>query len=39
MTNKQRRKMTVKLVETGDVLNTRIIAALIAEKIKKGGIL
>lgn len=28
--------MTVKLVETGEVLNTRIIAEIVANKIKRG---
>lgn len=28
--------MTVKLIETGDLLNTRVIAAIVANKIKRG---
>ena len=34
--NKHKRKVAVHLVERGDVLNTRIIANIIANKIRKG---
>ena len=29
--------MTVRLVETGEILNTRVIAEIVADKIRKGG--
>lgn len=29
--------MTVKLIETGDLLNTRVIAGIVANEIRKGG--
>lgn len=28
--------MTVRLIETGEILNTRIIAEIVANKIRKG---
>ena len=28
--------MTVKLIETGELLNTRVIAEIVANKIRKG---
>lgn len=28
--------MTVKLIETGELLNTRVIAEIVANKIKRG---
>ncbi len=37
MTNRHKpRKMTVKLIETGKVLNTRIVAEIVANKIRRG---
>ena len=33
---KDKRKMTVRLIESGEVLNTRVIAEIIANKIRKG---
>lgn len=29
--------MTVRLIETGEILNTRVIAEIVANKIRKGG--
>ncbi len=34
-----RRKMIVQLVEKNEVYNLRVVSAIIAEKIKKGGAL
>ena len=33
------RKISVKLVQTSEVLNTRIIAEIVANKIKRGDVL
>ena len=38
MTRKDRRKLTVKLVESDAVLNYRLIAEAVARNIKSGGI-
>lgn len=35
---KNERKVAVQLVENGEIINLRIIAEAIAEKIKNGGI-
>lgn len=34
--SKNRRKTTVRLVETGELFNTRVIAEIVANKIKRG---
>ena len=36
MTRNNKRKFTVKLVESGDVLNTRVIAEIVAKQLRKG---
>lgn len=37
MTRTDKRKYTVELVESGKVLNTRVIAEMVARQIRKGG--